>query len=152
MHRDKQHPSRLSLATALFLTVNSQSWSLPASQGAIQFVSDTHENTPSMTDAQVPTEIDLQVGDQRDIALTSHSTAGYSWDLQVTGPSSVVTLELRREPLPDTLPLKVGQSAPEFLHINALAPGVVTVLLDQRRRWERDRPPIQSLQIKLTVR
>lgn len=90
--------------------------------------------------ADVPSRIQLAVGEQRDFELPGLGTAGYTWDHEASGDDAVDARWTRGWP-PGTPPKAVGVSAPETLTIHARRPGVTEVRMYQHRRWE---PPAKA--------
>lgn len=92
----------------------------------------------------------LVVGEQRTFPLSSLAMAGYQWSGSVGGDDpGAVTVELRRvTPGPSARP---GLSAPEEAVVRGVRPGSAVVRLEQRRSWERDRPPAQLFELEVQV-
>ena len=51
----------------------------------------------------------------------------------------------------DSAPAAVGSSAPEAGTVRGMRPGLVTLRLVQRRRWETDKPPLNIHDIEVAV-
>jgi predicted secreted protein len=99
----------------------------------------------------LPSQIDLTVGDVHTIELPGLGTAGYMWRETVNGPSGIVELSWSRGFTPGTEPRAVGVSAPEVATITALSPGEVTLQLDQVRPWEKDTAALNQHVIAIRV-
>ena len=92
----------------------------------------------------------LAVGEQRAIPLRALATAGYQWSQSVSGPDpTAIAVEIHRGELPPGTP--PGRSASEEAIVHGLHPGRATVRLEQRRPWERDQPPAQTLELRVEV-
>lgn len=91
---------------------------------------------------EIPTSLDLSVGEQRDVELPGLGTAGYVWDSDIVGDADVIEVSWTRGDPPGSPPRPVGESAPEVATIRALQPGTVQLQLYQHRRWE---PPDQAI-------
>jgi len=100
--------------------------------------------------------VSLTVGETRELTLTGHGTAGYSWEAELEGPEGVV--ELRRRPPPSVRSAEPGGppppsgSLPELLAIEARTPGRVVVRLELRRSWERESEPLERDELEIVVR
>jgi predicted secreted protein len=90
---------------------------------------------------EIPTSLDLSVGEQRDVELPGLGTAGYVWDCEIMGNGNVIDVHWTRGDPSGSPPRTVGQSAPEVATIRAIGPGDVELQLYQHRRWE---PPTQA--------
>lgn len=86
--------------------------------------------------ADVPNQLELEVGEQRTIELPGLGTAGYVWEHDVVGDDDVIDVRWSRGFPPDLQPQAVGISAPEAVTISARRAGSVEVRLYQHRRWE----------------
>ncbi|AJE04809.1 hypothetical protein GPICK_04310 [Geobacter pickeringii] len=97
----------------------------------------------------------LAVGETHRLRLTGRGSAGYGWEMSVTGDGEAVRVTKEFLPLPPTLPtggpLPPGYSRDEEVVITALAPGTATVRLVQRRAWEREKPPLKELLLGVRV-
>jgi predicted secreted protein len=103
-----------------------------------------------MAGSDLPDHLTLNVGEEYVVELPSLATAGYMWreDLSQSG---VIEVSWTLGVPAGSAPLPVGQSAPERLKIRALAPGELTLTLNQRRSWERNRPAVRSHSIHVSV-
>jgi predicted secreted protein len=81
----------------------------------------------------IPTSLEMTVGEERNVELPGLGTAGYVWDVEIVG-ARVVDVHWTRGDPPGSLP--PGQSAPEVASIRAVAPGDGELRLYQHRRWE----------------
>jgi predicted secreted protein len=98
-----------------------------------------------------PSRLSLAVGEKRAVPLRALATAGYQWSQSVSGPDpTAIAVEIHRGELPPGTP--PGRSAPEEAIVHGLHPGQATVRLQQRRPWERDQPPADTLDLHIEVR
>ncbi len=82
-------------------------------------------------------EVQLSVGEQTELTLPGLGTAGYRWSETLTGDTDAVTVRWQRGFATDeSKPRLAGAGAPERLVLTAIAPGRLTVRLEQRRPWE----------------
>jgi predicted secreted protein len=84
----------------------------------------------------LPTELDLAVGEERSLELPSLGTSGYLWDCDVVGDGDVVDVQCSRGAPPMSPARPAGISAPEIVTIRGRTPGTVELRLVQHRRWE----------------
>ena len=95
-------------------------------------------------------EMALLVGEERTLPLSSLAMAGYRWSGSVQGPDpGAVALELRRcesSPAP-----RAGESAAESALLRGVRPGRAVVRLEQRRPWEHDQPPADTIELLVEV-
>ena len=83
------------------------------------------------------TEVRLTVGEQAELTLPGLGTAGYRWSETLAGDTDAVTVRWQRGFSSDEVkPRLAGAGAPERLVLTAIAPGRLTVRLEQRRPWE----------------
>ena len=94
-----------------------------------------------MSGTELPDHLDLAVGESRTFVLPSLGTSGYMWQDTVVGQPGVVDTSWVRGFPPGTQAPAVGVAAPETLTVQAVAPGEVTLVLEQARPWERNQPP-----------
>jgi len=98
------------------------------------------------------TELRLVVGEQAELTLPGLGTAGYRWSETLSGDADAVTVRWQRGVSPDEAkPRLAGAGAPERLVLTAIAPGRLTVRLDQRRPWETG-PPKGERIVEVVVR
>jgi predicted secreted protein len=100
--------------------------------------------------SDLPDQLSLHVGEERVLELPSLMTAGYMWQEQPYQPGTVDVSWSRGMPA-GSPPMPVGLSAPEKVTIRAVAPGTVTLTFNQRRHWEKDRPPARSHSVVVSV-
>jgi predicted secreted protein len=85
------------------------------------------------------------------VPLRGLGTSGYGWHHEIDGPPGVVEVEWKRGFPPGSAEQPVGVSAPEVATIHAVAPGMVTLRLVQRRSWESGVPPRESHTVSVRV-
>jgi len=86
--------------------------------------------------ADVPTHLELGIGEDRTIELPGLGTAGYVWDHEVIGAQDVIDVQWTRGFPPGAAQQPVGVSSPESVTLRALNAGEVGLRLFQHRRWE----------------
>lgn len=95
--------------------------------------------------------IALRPGEEVEVTLPGLGTAGYRWSETLQGDTDAVTVQWRRGfGEGNSGPRRVGASAPERLVLTAVAPGRVSVQLQQRRPWE-DGPPNAERTVEIEV-
>jgi hypothetical protein len=104
---------------------------------------------------EVRHKIHLGVGECYQHSLKGLGSAGYVWEVQTEGAEEAITLsreKIKSSPLPPA-----GSAAPDtssmddLIHVEAKRPGTVTVRLVQRRPWEQDVPPLNTVSFDITV-
>lgn len=93
----------------------------------------------------------LRVGEEHELRLPGLATAGYQWscDVEGTGDALAVSKLSRAQDRPDPSP--VGTSADEVFRITALHSGEARLRFEQRRRWEKDMPPLHTHVVEVEV-
>ena len=100
-------------------------------------------------------ELELTVGETHRLELRGHGSAGYSWQIELTGPEGV--LEIRRVPSGPARAAEPGGppppsgSLPAVLELRAVGEGRVRVRLALRRPWEEGVPPVEEDELDVTV-
>lgn len=84
---------------------------------------------------EIPTSLEMRVGEERNVEFPGLGTAGYVWDAEIVG-EGVIDVHWTRGDPPGSLPCPPGQNAPEVVSIRAVAPGDGELRLSQHRRWE----------------
>jgi predicted secreted protein len=101
---------------------------------------------------EIPANLEMFVGEERDVELPGLGTAGYVWDAEIVEQGNVIHVDWTRGE-PAGSPLRpAGQSAPEVATIHAMAPGDVQLRLYQHRRWEPATQAIAQHDIHVHVR
>ena len=94
-------------------------------------------------------ELNLAVGESRELALASMGTAGFVWTAELEGDDGVVRVSRRRAKPEGASP--PGRSTAELLRIIAEAPGHAVIRLQQARLWERNKAPRASFAINVSI-
>ena len=94
---------------------------------------------------EVPTTIELKVGEVYTLRLSSLGTAGYVWNCVIEGNANLIEVTSGGADVPrqTTEQVVYGASADEQLSISAQEPGRVVLHLTQQRPWETDQPPLK---------
>ena len=83
--------------------------------------------------------ISLNVNETLTFELESHEGGGYCWTI-VTNDESVAKVKLKKQmPTRKVTDIPLGKSFPTLVEIKAVAPGKTTVLLEEKRSWEKDK-------------
>jgi predicted secreted protein len=94
-------------------------------------------------------ELNLAVGESRELPLASLGTAGFIWTAELEGDDGVVRVSRRRaKPDRNSPP---GRSTAELLKIVANAPGHAVIRLQQARPWELNKAPRASFAINVSI-
>ena len=102
----------------------------------------------------IPTKIELKVGEVYKLNLSSLGTAGYVWTYTVEGSNQVVVaIEKAESPRSTDVGrlFPVGSSVNEVFTISALKPGFVTIQFIQHRPWEGNQPPLKKHTLAVEV-
>ena len=103
---------------------------------------------------EIPTQVELNVGETYTIELPSLGAAGYLWTYQVAENSSLVTISIEARPAQsnsaENLP-RVGSSNNELFILKALKVGHSRVRLIQRRPWEQKQPPLKEHVLEIEI-
>jgi inhibitor of cysteine peptidase len=94
----------------------------------------------------------LQVGQVLVVTLPSNPSTGYSWTISTAPDGAVLTQngELTYAAMnPDVV--MPGSGGTETVRFTATAAGTTTIVLDYRRPWETDVPPVDTVTIDITV-
>ena len=83
-------------------------------------------------------DLNLAVGESRELSLASLGTAGFVWTHQLEGDDGIVRLSRRRSRPGEAAP--VGRSTTERLIIQATAAGHAVIRMYQARPWESGAP------------
>jgi predicted secreted protein len=99
--------------------------------------------------------INLRVGETYRLELGGLSSAGYAWEYIIDGPQGIA--EVSTEMIGAIPQLPPGGPSPDsferqkIFNINALESGTTQVRIFLRRSWERDKPPLRELCLKILV-
>ena len=95
--------------------------------------------------------VSLQVNETRTIELESHEGGGYCWSI-VSNDESVAKVQLKKHtPAKKGADIPLGKSFPTLVEIKAFAPGKSTILLEEKRSWEKDIDPLNICKIYITA-
>ena len=94
-------------------------------------------------------DLNLAVGESRELNLASLGTAGYVWTYELESDDGIVRLSRRRGRREEAGP--IGRSTPEKLMIQATAPGRAVIRMQQARPWESKVAPRKSFAINVQV-
>lgn len=104
---------------------------------------------------EVPSRINLGVGQKFVLRLKGLGSAGYTWDYTIEGNDRVVSISREmagRPPAPPAGgPPPATYSLDELFTVQAHEPGRVLIHFLQRRPWEKDRPPQQEHVLEVLV-
>ena len=94
-------------------------------------------------------ELRLAVGETFSVELESNPSTGFHWQLADAGSSGVLKPAGDEFHAPDTE--RCGAPGVQKLSFRAAAPGEAVLKLVYVRPWEKNRPPMRSFQVKVTV-
>jgi predicted secreted protein len=103
----------------------------------------------------VPTRINLKVGEKYVLSLKGLGSAGYTWNYSVDRNDKVVSISRETAGRPTTPP--VGGPPPDtysldyLFTIQAHEPGHVLIHFFQHRLWEKDKPPLNEHTLEIHV-
>jgi inhibitor of cysteine peptidase len=86
------------------------------------------------------------------ITLASNPSTGYSWTVSGVPDSAVLSQDgdiTYAATNPDVV--MPGSGGSETVRFTATAAGTTTIVLDYRRPWETDVPPVETVTIDVTV-
>ncbi len=94
----------------------------------------------------------LQVGQVLVVTLPSNPSTGYSWTIS-TAPDGAVLTQNGELTYAATNPDVVmpGSGGTETVRFTATTAGTTMIVLDYRRPWETDVPPVDTVTIDITV-
>jgi predicted secreted protein len=95
--------------------------------------------------------ITLKVNETRTFELESHEGGGYRWTI-ASNDENVTNVQIKRnKPTQEIAVAPLGKSFPALVEIKALAPGKSTILLEEKRSWEKDIKPLNNCRIYITI-
>lgn len=94
-------------------------------------------------------KISLRQGQVLVIRLTATPTSGYMWE--TAGIDSAVLRQMGEVEL-EAKSDKIGAPIEQSFRFEAAAPGRTPVQLAHRRSWEKDKPPLATFSLDVTVR
>jgi inhibitor of cysteine peptidase len=91
--------------------------------------------------------IELMVGQILEVELRENPSTGFRWELSAIGP------ELKKLPKEKYLPdsKAIGAGGRRTMEFEALRTGSAKILLEERRPWEADSPPVKRFRIEVKV-
>lgn len=98
---------------------------------------------------EIPTTLQLKVGEMITLTLPGLATAGYLWSYELIQPDEAVVDVFKVEGRSESLP--IGSSSNEAIAIRAIQPGSARLSLIQQRSWERDQAPLKDYSIEIVV-
>jgi predicted secreted protein len=107
-----------------------------------------------LAELDLPEQVLLTVGEERRLLLPGLGSAGYVWEVEVEGPSGVVSVSSApAEPVerPEGAAEPVVGSVDAVVAIRGEAPGMGVVRLVQRRPWEKGTPPHREAAVRVVV-
>jgi inhibitor of cysteine peptidase len=96
--------------------------------------------------------VSVKVGQTLVVTLASNPSTGYSWAISTAPDAAVLAQDgdLTYTPSnPDVV--MPGSGGTESVRFTAKAAGTTTLVLDYRRPWETDVPPVETVTIDVTV-
>ncbi|KAM3116330.1 protease inhibitor I42 family protein [Phormidesmis sp. 146-33] len=100
----------------------------------------------------IPTSLNLEVGETYSLTLPGLATAGYQWTYEITqsGDSMVAVIAVPSEAgNHESAQPAIGSSRNEIFAIQALKPGRTTLRFRQGRSWEQS--PLKEYSIEVAV-
>jgi predicted secreted protein len=103
----------------------------------------------------VPTSINLKVGEKYVLRLKGLGSAGYTWNYSIDGNDKVVSIS--KETLSRPTTASVGGPPPDTFSLDYLfiiqahEPGRVVIHFFQHRSWEKDKPPLNEHVLEIHV-
>lgn len=95
--------------------------------------------------------ITLKVNETRTFELESHEGGGYCWTIASNDENVTIVQIKRHKPTQEIAIAPIGKSFPALVEIKALAPGKSTILLEEKRAWEKDIKPLNNCRIYITI-
>lgn len=94
----------------------------------------------------------LKVGQTLVVTLASNPSTGYSWTISGAPDGAVLTQDGDITYTPSNPDVVMpGSGGSETVRFTATAAGTTTIVLDYRRPWETDVPPVETVTIDVTV-
>lgn len=99
--------------------------------------------------------VHLAIGEEHALELLGPGSTGYSWTWTVEGPEGVVDVGLETVAMPPRPapggPPPASHDVAQLVTISACGPGRVVVRLVLRRSWEKEREPIDGIDLEIEV-
>ncbi len=93
--------------------------------------------------------IDVKVGKEFVLSLSSNRTTGYQWQLAEPLDETILELKDSKYKAPETK--RVGAGGQEVFTFKAVGKGETNISLKYVRSWEKDVPPEKSKTFSVTV-
>lgn len=108
---------------------------------------------PQQRVMEIPSQIDLRIGESYTLRLKGIAGAGDSWSCRINGGEDIVRVfaSTSTPPRTDSGGPPSGSSVEELFHFEALAPGHADVRLTQRRRPDQKQTALQGHTIRVNV-
>jgi predicted secreted protein len=104
---------------------------------------------------EIPTKIEIKVGETYRLRLPSLGTAGYVWTYGIQGNRNLVDVSEARtdevQPIDERGTPLVGASVDKVFKVQALEPGSVTIHFTQSRPWEKDKAPLKEHYLEIFI-
>jgi inhibitor of cysteine peptidase len=100
-----------------------------------------------VTEMKTEEVVTMSVGDTLDVVLQSNPSTGYSWNL-MSSISPWLVLANRQYKASSSLAGAPGFSTYRFV---AVSPGHCDIVLDYKRVWEKDIPPVKTFAVSVCV-
>ena len=92
---------------------------------------------------------EIKKGTSLPVILPGLGSAGFQWFYQISNTACVEVGQ--HDDAVDSIPQEAGTNNEESFMINGKAPGQATVIFEQRRIWEKERPAINARRFEITV-
>lgn len=100
-------------------------------------------------------DVALKPGGIYRLEIGGLGSAGYDWSYEVTGAAHIVRVTLDALAVPPPPPsgatLPHSFSVPYALSVVALKQGSATIHLSLQRPWEKQKPPLREISVRVTV-
>ena len=101
---------------------------------------------------EVPSKIELSVGEKYTLRLKGLGAAGYNWEYSIEETGKIVSVSSEFVGGGErTGSLPPGYSLDVLITIQALEPGRATIHFAQRRAWEKDKLPLKEHVLEIFV-
>ena len=95
--------------------------------------------------------ISIRPGETYSFDLETHVGGGYLWRV-ATNDEKVARVQILPHKATNSLNEQpLGKSLPVAVEIRALAVGETTILLEERREWEKDSEPLNVCRVELRI-
>ncbi len=105
---------------------------------------------------EIPTEVDLKVGETYTLRLPGLETAGYLWTHELVGNAGLLDVAARivtgLQSGVGEQSTSIGSNKDEIFTVRALKAGHATIRFTQKRHWERNQPPLKEYMLEVDVK